>query len=74
MSVLSDKFEEDLDISIWFHEDLDPMQIFLEAIWIKHNDFEGQLVSNLSDQLADQINKRIMERIKVKMGNLSGIL
>lgn len=78
MSVLSGNIDSDIDIAVWYSQELLPRIEWYEDVWLHYADPQQEIINEMVDQFTKDINKsiigRIFSEIAVKKIDLPDIL
>lgn len=63
MSILSGNIESDIDLEVWYSQELLPRIEWYEDVWLRYVSPQQACIDEMADQLTKDINKRIVARI-----------
>lgn len=65
MSILSENIESTIDVEVWYQQELLPIVKWHEGVWLNYVDPQQMLIDEMQEELANEINRRILERMAV---------
>lgn len=78
MSVLSEHIEHNIDINVWYQQELLPTLIWYEDVWLEHTNPEQEMIRHMQEELSNEINKKILQQLfkenSIKKADMPDIL